>query len=66
MKNWYNQRQEKRRMKRGHKNPREYTFGDFLLDLLLWIPELFLFPFRVIFWLVRGLGRLIGHIFDVV
>ena len=60
MKNWFKKKQETRRKRRSHKNPREYTFGDFMLELLLWIPELFLLPFRVIFWLVRGLGRLIG------
>ncbi|WP_456276288.1 hypothetical protein [Bacillus sp. AK128] len=66
MKNWWNKKKEARRRRRGHKDPREYTAGDFVLDTLLWVPELLFLPFRIIFWIVRGLGRLIGNIFDIV
>lgn len=55
MKDWWNKKQEKRRKRR--KNDDEYTFKDFLFDTLLWAPEVILFPFRLIFWLVRGLYR---------
>ena len=41
-----------------------YTFGDFIFDVFFWIPELLFLPFRMIFWLVRGLGRVIGNLLD--
>ncbi|WP_246943628.1 hypothetical protein [Bacillus pinisoli] len=65
MKTWWHEKKEKRRKRRSEKNPGQYTFGDFMADLLLWVPELLLFPFRILFWLVRGLGRVIGNFFDL-
>lgn len=41
-----------------------YTFGDFMFEVFFWIPELLFLPFRMIFWLVRGAGRLIWNLFD--
>ncbi|WP_153463893.1 hypothetical protein [Sediminibacillus terrae] len=34
------------------------------LELLTWIPEIFMLPVRLVVWLIRGIGRLIGSIFD--
>lgn len=53
-------------MRKNKKHNDHYSFGDFLIDVLIWIPELFLLPFRIIFWLLRGLGRLIVSLFDIV
>jgi hypothetical protein len=51
-------RAEKRRKK---KQEGTYNFWDFLFEMIFWIPELILLPFRLLFWLVRFLGR---NIFD--
>ncbi|WP_164670803.1 hypothetical protein [Virgibacillus doumboii] len=64
MKEWWKSKQEAmRRRKRGHGG---YTFKDFFTDVLLWLPELIVFPFRIIFWMIRGLGRLLRDVFDFV
>ncbi len=62
MKKWWN----RRKSRRNKKNHADYTFLDFVFDVLFWIPELIFLPFRVIFWLLRGIGRFIGDVFDVV
>lgn len=41
-----------------------YTFGDFIFDVFFWIPELLFLPFRMVFWLVRGIGKVIWNLFD--
>ncbi|HHY73389.1 MAG TPA: hypothetical protein GX497_09200 [Bacillus bacterium] len=63
MKEWWNKKKEK--MRKSKKKKGQYTFIDFILDVLFWIPEVLLLPFRMIFWLIRGIGRLIGNIFDI-
>lgn len=63
MKTWWKQRKAKTRKSR--KQSEHYTFWDFFIDTLMWIPELIVLPFRIIFWLVRGAGKIIGDIFDV-
>ena len=50
--------------KKRRKYSDQYTFGDFMFDVFFWIPELLFLPFRLIFWLVRGIGRLIWNLFD--
>ena len=63
MREWWIRKKEKtRKSKKGTEN---YTFWDFVLDLLFWLPELILLPFRLAFWLLRGFGRLIWHLFDI-
>ncbi|MGD7023458.1 hypothetical protein ACQCVK_12730 [Rossellomorea vietnamensis] len=37
-----------------------YTFWDAVGDVLIWIPELIVLPFRILWYLIRG----IGSIFD--
>ena len=63
MREWWNRKKAK--MRKSRKRNGVYTFWDFVLDVLLWIPELILLPFRFVFWFLRGIGRLIGHIFDI-
>ncbi|MGM8216611.1 hypothetical protein ACLIA0_13715 [Bacillaceae bacterium W0354] len=59
MKEWWKRKKAKtRKSKKGND---KYTFWDFMLDVLLWLPELFLLPFRIIFWILRGLTR---NVFD--
>lgn len=64
MKEWWQRKKSKTR--RSKKSNDNYTLLDFFLDMLFWIPELILFPLRLIFWLLRGLGRFIGEIFNIV
>ncbi|MED4462459.1 hypothetical protein [Metabacillus fastidiosus] len=61
MKKWWNKKKDKMRKRR--KDNDNYTFVDFILDVLFWIPELIILPFRLVFWLIRGVGRFIFDIF---
>ncbi|XTP56681.1 hypothetical protein Q5760_12080 [Niallia sp. Krafla_26] len=56
MMEWFEKK--KRKTRKRKKNRHDYTVLDCFLDVLLWIPELLLLPFRLIFWLFRGIGKL--------
>lgn len=58
---WGKMKENRRKRRKGNDT---YTFADFTFDLLFYIPELVLFPFRIIFWFVRGLGKVIVNLFD--
>lgn len=64
MKEWWERK--KARTRKARKSRDRYTFSDFVMDLLFWIPELILLPLRLSFWLLRGLGRWIGEVFHIV
>ena len=64
MKEWWQRKKNKSR--KAKKSNGDYTLFDFIFDVLFWIPELIFLPFRLIFWLLRGIGRFIWDIFDVV
>ncbi|MBY0099591.1 hypothetical protein [Mesobacillus maritimus] len=64
MKEWWNKMKGKRRMRRNGRDT--YTFTDFIFDLLFYIPELILLPFRMIYWFVRGIGKVLDSIFDII
>ncbi|MFC0301205.1 hypothetical protein ACFFIS_10305 [Virgibacillus soli] len=64
LRDWWKRKKEKTR--KSKKRDDSYTFWDFILDVLFWIPELILFPFRLIFWSLRGIGRLVSDLFDIV
>lgn len=64
MKKWWYKK--KNRTRKGKKSNSDYTFLDFVLDVLFMIPELFFLPFRLIFWLFRGVGRLFSNMFDFI
>lgn len=61
MKEWW---QSKKRKTTKRKVNNNYTLFELLLDVLFWLPELFLVPFRLVFWLLRGIGRLIADVFE--
>ncbi|MCF6138990.1 hypothetical protein [Pseudalkalibacillus berkeleyi] len=61
MKEWWNRK--KARTRKARKGKGRYTFSDLLVDVMFWIPELILLPLRISYWMLRGLGRLIGEIF---
>lgn len=50
-------KREKRKIKRKE-HPEKYGKFDFFLDILLWIPEIIILPFRMVYWLFRGIGRM--------
>lgn len=58
---WSTKREAHRKRKKGHDT---YTFSDFIFDIIFYIPELVLFPLRLVYWLVRGLGKEIVNLFD--
>ncbi|WP_430786670.1 hypothetical protein VBD025_14415 [Virgibacillus flavescens] len=62
MNDWWNRKKQKTRKSR--KNRGDYRSIDFIFDMLFWIPEFALLPFRLLYWLIRGAGRLIGNISD--
>lgn len=64
MKEWWSRKKGNTRKHKKSKD--DYTFWDIVFDVLFWIPELFILPFRIIFWLMRGLGRMIGDFLDFV
>lgn len=64
MNEWWSRKKQKSRERRKNKN--EYTFIDLIIDILFWLPELILLPFRIVFWLFRGVIRMIGNYFDIV
>ena len=52
----------KRRRKEKRKRQNEqYTRGDFFLDVVLGIPELIILPFRMLFFGVKSMIRLISN-----
>ncbi|SOC15344.1 hypothetical protein SAMN05880501_10875 [Ureibacillus xyleni] len=63
MKKWWNR--EKNRTRKGKRSNNDYTFLDFIVDVLFMIPELLFLPFRLVFWLFRGVGRMFGNLFDL-
>jgi hypothetical protein len=64
MKKWRKKMKEKRTRRRSQGE--HFSLVDFLLEVLIWIPEILIFPFRLVFWLFRGLGKLIGGIWDFI
>lgn len=62
MKEWWNRKTARRRKRIKGK----YTFVDFIWDVLFWVPELILFPFRLLFWFFRALVKSIWDLFDIV
>ncbi|QPA53413.1 hypothetical protein [Lysinibacillus sphaericus] len=61
MKEWW---QSKKRKTTKRKVNNNYSLFELLFDVLFWLPELFLVPFRLVFWLLRGIGRLIADVFE--
>ncbi|MFJ7697237.1 hypothetical protein [Lysinibacillus fusiformis] len=59
MNEWWQSKKRKTRKSKEHNN---YSLFELFLDVLFWIPELFLFPFRLVLWLLRGVSRLIADV----
>lgn len=58
---WKKKRQE---LKEKRKNEKDYTFWDIFLEILFWFPEIFIWPFRILLWLIRGCGKLLKNLID--
>ncbi|WP_377559094.1 hypothetical protein [Ornithinibacillus salinisoli] len=64
MRDWWKKKNQ--RMRKNNRNHEKYSFLDFIVDVLIWVPEIILFPFRLIFWLLRGTGRWIDDWLDII
>ncbi|MEC1302753.1 hypothetical protein [Lysinibacillus capsici] len=62
MREWLQGRKNKKRRDKRRKD--QYSLIDLFLDVLIWIPELLFLPFRIIYWLLRGVGKFIGEGFN--
>jgi len=62
VKKWLQERKNTRRREKRRND--QYSLIDLFLDVLVWIPELLFLPFRIIYWLLRGVGRFIGEGFN--
>ncbi|SFJ25136.1 hypothetical protein SAMN04487936_101446 [Halobacillus dabanensis] len=62
MKGW--RRSKRKIFKHQSRREEKYKFFDLVIEILFWIPEILIFPFRLLFWMLRGIGRIIGHILD--
>ncbi|UOQ46960.1 hypothetical protein MUN88_12760 [Gracilibacillus caseinilyticus] len=59
-------RRNKTKTKRSQIKNEPYSFWEFLFDILILIPEIIFLPFRIIFWLFRGAGKIIGNLFEII
>lgn len=51
-----------RRKEKRRKNNERYTVIDFFADILFWLPELIVLPFRLVFFIGRFLIRIIADL----
>ncbi|MEC3885324.1 hypothetical protein VKA52_16430 [Halobacillus sp. HZG1] len=63
MRQWLKSKQEV--LKRRRQNTERSSVFDVLFELVLWLPELIIFPIRMVIWLIKGIGRMIGLISDL-
>lgn len=49
------------KLRRKQKQDSPSGFWDLLIEGIFWVPELIVLPFRLLFWLVRFLGRSLFH-----
>ncbi|KKI93536.1 hypothetical protein WQ54_02680 [Bacillus sp. SA1-12] len=52
-------REHYKRKRKAKSNEGRYTFADLLFEVLFYIPELLLFPFRVLWYVIRFIFRAI-------
>ncbi len=57
-----NRKPRKKNREKSSSNP----IADFFGEVLFWVPELLLLPFRLVILLLRGGGRLIRDIVDFI
>jgi len=59
---FWRKRKERRRER---KKLGVYNWVDMLFDILFLLPELLFLPFRLVFYLIRGMGKFMGDIFNL-
>lgn len=59
---WKKKRQEMK--EKWKKKDKDDTFLDILFEILFYIPELFLLPFKLLIWFIRGCGKLLKNVLD--
>lgn len=66
LREWWDQKRRRTRKAQRRMEKERYTVVDFIIDVLFWIPELLIFPFRLLVFLLRSLGTLIKNFFDFI
>ncbi len=61
MKKW---RENKAAKSKKRKAEGKYSFWDIVTDSLIWVPELIILPFRLVYLLFRLFGRMFRDGFD--
>ncbi|MBA2175214.1 hypothetical protein H0266_09940 [Halobacillus locisalis] len=51
-------------MKKRRREKKGSGISDGIFEVLFWVPELILLPLRAALWLLRGVGRVISHMWD--
>ncbi len=59
---WEEKKKKTRKYKKGN---HEYTKWDMFFDILFWIPEVLIWPVRLLFLLFRAIGKFLGDIFSL-
>ncbi|GAA0416038.1 hypothetical protein GT022_05330 [Agaribacter marinus] len=62
MKEWWERKKVKTSRRKIEKE--NYTFWNVILDVLCWIPELVILPIRLVYWLIKSVGRMLRNIVD--
>ncbi|MFD1019599.1 hypothetical protein [Thalassobacillus hwangdonensis] len=57
-------KRKKERTRKARKPEGSYTWWDGFWDVLFWVPELLILPFRLVFFVVRVIGRVFRDVFD--
>ncbi|WLR46375.1 hypothetical protein LC065_12365 [Halobacillus litoralis] len=63
MRQWL--KSKKQVLKRRRQATEKWSVFEVLFELVLWLPELIIFPIRAAIWLLKGIGRLINLISDI-
>lgn len=51
----------RKKRKKSKKNPEDKWDW---LEILFWIPEIILYPIRLLWWVIRGAARMLGEALD--
>ncbi|MCM3357194.1 MAG: hypothetical protein ABS934_12100 [Psychrobacillus sp.] len=61
MSDWSLRKKEKRTKRKKEKdNVSKWSIFDFLIN----VTDIIIWPIRFVFWILRGIGRAIGNLFD--
>lgn len=66
LRNWWDKKRIRTRKTQRRMANERYTVIDFIIDVLFWIPEIIIFPFRLLIFFLRTLGILIRNFFEFI